>query len=89
MAYPSREAFIDAIVKWAENPSKEKALMRGAVNRFNTMPKQAFKPEEVREIAAYLYDNEVKVPEWFAEHEKEMHQNTKRGKGMGRMNKNN
>ena len=36
--YDTKEEFVDAVVKWVQNPSKDKALMRGAVNKFNVMP---------------------------------------------------
>ena len=60
------------------NPDQEKALMRGAVDQFKLMPKQAFAEDDMRKIASYIYDNELEEPSWFAAHEKEMH-----GKGRG------
>ena len=79
-SYTTKEEFVEAMVSWAMNPDKEKALMRGAVDRFQRMPKQAFVEEDLRKIAAYVYENELEAPEWFAAHEKEMHA---KGGGMG------
>ncbi|MGB5323723.1 c-type cytochrome [Lutimonas sp.] len=79
-SYTTKEEFVEAMVSWAMNPNKEKALMRGAVDRFQQMPKQAFVEEDLRKIAAYVYENELEEPEWFAAHEKEMHA---KGGGMG------
>ena len=79
-SYTTKEEFVEAMVSWAMNPNKEKALMRGAVNRFQQMPKQAFVEEDLRKIAVYIYENELEEPEWFAAHEKEMHA---KGGGMG------
>lgn len=73
MAYSDKVEFIESIVKWTENPNQEKALMRGAVGRFKVMPYQEFDETEIRKIAEYIYENELEKPQWFDEHEKEMH----------------
>lgn len=79
--YRTRDEFIEAIVSWTLNPDPEKALMRGAVDRFKQMPKQEFKQDDMRKIAIYVYDNKLEEPHWFDAHQKEMHAN---GKGAGR-----
>jgi len=92
MSYKTKDDFVNAVTKWALDPQEGKALMRGAVKQFKVMPKQAFNEEELRKIAEYIYDNEIEQPEWFAEHEEEMHGKMGRGmgKGMGKgMMKNN
>jgi len=71
--YDNKEEFVEAISKWALNPEKENAIMRGAVAQFDIMPKQVFKEEELKKIATYIYDNELEEPDWFKAHEKEMH----------------
>lgn len=77
--YRAKESFVEAITKWTMDPKVEKALMPGAVDNFNVMPKQVFVEEEIRKIATYIYENELEEPNWFDEHQKEMH-----GNGMGR-----
>ena len=79
--YRTEESFVEAITTWATDPILENALMRGAVKQFNVMPKQVFKKEDLEKIALYIYENELEVPDWFAEHEKEMHGNRR---GMGK-----
>jgi hypothetical protein len=79
--YRTKESFVEAISTWAIDPKLENALMRGAVKKFSVMPKQIFKKEDLEKIALYMYENEMEVPEWFAEHEKEMHGNSG---GMGK-----
>ena len=75
--YPDEKEFTAAITSWVLDPRPEKALMKGAVDRFNVMPKQQFKPDDVKKIALYIYQNKLEEPEWFAAHERSMH-------GMGR-----
>ncbi len=84
--YSNKEDFVNAVSKWAMNPEKENAIMRGAVMQFNVMPKQVFKEEELKKIAEYIYDNELEVPAWFEEHEKEMHGGNGRGMGWKKAN---
>ena len=81
--YRNKESFVEAVSKWAIDPKLENGLMRGAIKQFNVMPKQAFKKEDLEKIASYMYENELEVPEWFAEHEKEMHGN-KAGMGINK-----
>ena len=73
MKYTTKESFVDAIVKWSLDPKQEEALMYGAVKQYNVMPKQPFAAADLKKIATYIYDNEIEVPSWFAEHEKQMH----------------
>lgn len=72
-SYTSKDEFVKAMVSWTMNPDKDKALMRGAVDKFQLMPKQSFAESDMRKIASYVYDNELEEPTWFAAHEKEMH----------------
>jgi cytochrome c553 len=71
MNYPNKEEFIDHIVAFVEEPTVEKSEMRGAIKRFGLMPYQQFPDGAVEKIAEYLYEYQVKEPEWFAEHWKE------------------
>ena len=72
-AYTSRDAFVQRIVDWVEDPDEATTLMPGAVNRFGLMPKLSYKNEDVRKIAEYIYDTDFNVPEWYRQHYKQMH----------------
>ena len=78
MSYASQQEFVDAIVSWTMDPNQENALMKGAVDQFKVMPKQAFDKNEMEELALYMFQNSLDEPVWFASHQKEMH--GKRGK---------
>ena len=77
-AYNDRTDFINAVVNWVQDPNEDDALMRGAVNKFEIMPRLPLPTKDLEKIAAYLYDNEVEEPVWMDAHMKEM-----QGKGMG------
>lgn len=88
-AYDNKTDFVNAMVNWVQNPEEEKALMRGAVNRFKVMPKMDLPTEDLEKIATYIYDNDVEEPIWMEEHMQQQHGNGKgMGKGKGKMNKN-
>lgn len=55
----TKDEFINDIVDWVDNPVEENVQMPGAVRKFGLMPKQVFNKDEVKAIAAYLYDNEL------------------------------
>lgn len=76
-AYEDKEKFVNAMVNWVQNPDKEKALMFGAVKRFEVMPKLALPTKDLEKIASYIYDHDVDQPEWMNEHIEEM--NKKKG----------
>ena len=80
MSTDSRDDFIEVIVNWAKDPKEENSLMFGAVQQFKVMPKQKFYEEDLEKIAAYIYDNELEQPDWFASHFKEQHGGKRMGK---------
>jgi mono/diheme cytochrome c family protein len=63
--YNNKKDFVNAVVAFVSDPKAENALMIGAVDKFNVMQKLAFKEEDLRKIASYIYDNEIEKPEWF------------------------
>lgn len=73
MAYPSLDEFVSEMTNWIINPTKEMALMRGAVDNFNVMPDLAISKEDAEKMANYIYNNDVETPDWFAQHEREEH----------------
>ena len=81
--YNTKEEFVHEVTDWALNPVDENAIMRGAVEQFNTMPKQVFDKEELQKIATYMFENELEQPEWCEDHEEQMHRGRGRGNGRG------
>ena len=67
-SFDSREAFMDSLVHFVLNPEKNRVKMKGATRRFGIMPKQMFDADEIKKIAAYLYDFQVAEPDWFETH---------------------
>ena len=67
------EDFSKALNEYATNPTEEKSLMPGAVNRFGVMPKMNFKTEDLAKIAYYIFYGDIAKPEWFEKHFQEQH----------------
>ena len=76
-ATASRDEFVKEIMNWVKGPNKENSKMPGALNKFGIMPYQTFPDQTISQIAEYLYDNEIEIPDWF--------QNSSgKGKGKGK-----
>lgn len=83
ISFSDKESFVEAVSSWSINPDEKSALMRGAVNNFGVMPKAPFSKEDLKVLAAYVYENELPEPTWFREHEQQMHGSGGMGNGMG------
>lgn len=59
----SQEEFTTAFIDFINEPTKEKAKMRGAVANFGLMPKQSYPRETLEKIADYIYNFDLESPE--------------------------
>jgi len=66
-AYPEKADFEEAMIEFIQNPTEEKALMKGPINRFGLMPKPAVSNEDLQKIVSYIYANEIENPAWHIE----------------------
>jgi len=81
----SKEDFVNDMVEWSKNPSEEKSKMPGAIKKFGLMPYQFYPESSIRQIADYIFENEIDEPVWFQEHYNKMHKGRPMMKGkMGR-----
>ncbi len=71
--YPNRTKFIARMSNFVHQPTKENAVMKGPVRRFGLMPKSGLELEEIQQISAFIYDNQLDIPNWFKEHFEEQH----------------
>ncbi|AFL79734.1 hypothetical protein Aeqsu_0211 [Aequorivita sublithincola DSM 14238] len=55
----SKEDFVAEIIEWTKNPSSEKSKMPEEVKKFGLMPYQFYPENTIRQIADYMYDNEI------------------------------
>ncbi len=55
-AYPDKKTFIGKITEWVKTPSAAKALMPGAVKRWNVMPALNYPDSELQKIAEAIYE---------------------------------
>jgi cytochrome c553 len=64
----SKEAFTKSMVDFLNEPTEEKARLKGAVKRFGLMPYQKYSETTITQIAEYMYDYEIAEPDWFKDH---------------------
>ena len=83
MEYVNKEEFVTQMMQFVENPTTENAIMYGAVDRFNVMPKQVFPEGVVQKIANYMYEYQIEEPVWFKEHWESSGNGQGRRKGKG------
>ncbi len=55
-SFPSKEAFVNAFVKFTVSPAKENSIMPGSVEQYGLMEDSGITKDDVEDIAAYLYD---------------------------------
>lgn len=67
-AFPEKKEFLIAMEEFINDPSEEKALMKGPVKRFGLMPKPIVSSEEIKLIVEYIEANEVEKPKWYDTH---------------------
>jgi len=57
--YPQRDDFVAAVASWAASPNQEKALLKRAIKRHGVMPPQEFEIDTLKQVAAYIYDQDM------------------------------
>ena len=62
--YASKQEFVDAIVDFNAEPTKDKAMMFGALKKFGVMAKMPYSKDDVEKIANYMYNAEFESPSW-------------------------
>lgn len=70
-AFPEKPAFEKAMLEFIQNPTEEKALMKGPIKRFGLMPKPPVSKEDLQKIVSYIYSNELENPAWHIEKDNE------------------
>lgn len=61
-----RETFMRKIISYVNNPTESNSIMPGAVRNFGVMPKLSYKEDDLREIAGYMYDQDLSSDEWYS-----------------------
>ena len=54
--YKTKDAFIEAIVKFVKNPDKSKAIYRKNIDNYITMPKMPFNDADIKAVSEYIYN---------------------------------
>lgn len=72
--YPERADFVKRVSEWVKAPNADDVIMRGAVGKFGVMPAMPYvSDEDAQAVAEFLFDSNMALPDWYAEHYKEEH----------------
>jgi cytochrome c553 len=74
----SKEEFVADMQNWIENPNEKDAKMFGAVRRFGVMVKMPYPEDAIKQIADYIYDNDIEQPDWFEDHYNQMNRGNRK-----------
>jgi cytochrome c551/c552 len=55
--YKNKTDFVNAIVKFVQNPNKKFSIYKEGIDNFSDMPKMPFKKEQVKKVAEYIFEN--------------------------------
>lgn len=61
----SKEEFSEKMVQFILRPSAEQSELHSDVEEFGLMDPVGFSEADIREIAEYIYDNELEKPDWL------------------------
>lgn len=71
--YSEEKDFVDAVVAFVSKPDAEKALMPGAIAKFNLMPPLPLPREQLESIASFIFRADLEIPDWYDAHYKAEH----------------
>ena len=63
--YKTRELFVEAVTEQVKNPSDDKTLIPGAVEKFGIMPKLSLPEQDLQQAAQYLFYQPIESSDWF------------------------
>ncbi|MGB0743373.1 MAG: c-type cytochrome [Opitutales bacterium] len=72
-AIPDASERVEAIARFTAKPSKEDALMPGAVEKFGLMAPMPLAEEQLHQTSVFLGTAEFEKPGWYDQHYKEEH----------------
>lgn len=58
--------FENEVLAFLQNPSKERSKMPEMVQKYGLMPKMMFSEEDLKAVAAYIYNTPLEDKEWFS-----------------------
>lgn len=71
--YPERDAFVAAVSRWLQQPSRETSVMKGAVQKFGVMEQLEISAQDAQSVAAHIYQRDFEMPGWYLLHYKKSH----------------
>ena len=70
---PDTQARVEAIAKFTSGPTKEAALMPGAVEKFGLMARLSLPEDQLHQVSVFLGTAKFEKPGWYDAHYEEEH----------------
>ncbi len=70
-----RQAFVEALSAYIQEPSEATSRMPGAIKKFGLMPDLDLDKQTADAIAAFIWETDFNEPEWYQQHYQEEHGN--------------
>lgn len=64
-SHPDKEGFVNAMTAFVLSPTPEQAKLHSDVENFGVMDPLGYSEEQIRSVAAYIYDTELEKPNWL------------------------
>jgi cytochrome c551/c552 len=58
-AFKDKETFVNYMSTWIRNPTKEASIMHDMIDKYELMPQMVFDEDTLKDIAIYLYENNL------------------------------
>lgn len=58
-AFNDKEVFINYMVNWVHNPSRESSIMHDMIEKYELMPQLGYDKDTLEKIATYIYEHEI------------------------------
>lgn len=68
-ANEEKDVFVDNFLRFVNTPSEQNSFMPESIKQFGIMPKLSYSQDDLKAIAAYVYENSMTGDEWIKQQE--------------------
>lgn len=58
-AFSEKEIFINYMVNWVYNPTKDGSIMHDMIDKYELMPQLGYDKDTLEKITTYIYENQI------------------------------
>ncbi len=61
----TQNQFEENVIQFVNNPIKENSKIKGAIDKYGSMPKLSFSTKQLKAIAYYIYNTNIESVDWY------------------------